>query len=41
VSSEGLNLDPADTQWHMHFGHDDTVELGKRYAAKMIEALKW
>jgi hypothetical protein len=39
VSSEGLNLDPADTQYHMHFGHDDTVELGKRYAAKMIEAL--
>jgi hypothetical protein len=40
VSSEGLSLDPADTQYHMHFGHDDTVELGKRYAAKMIEALK-
>jgi S1-C subfamily serine protease len=39
VSSEGLNLDPADTQWHMHFGHDDTVELGKRYEAKMSELL--
>jgi hypothetical protein len=23
----------------MHFGHDDTVELGKRYAAKLIEVL--
>ncbi len=41
VSSEGLALDPADTQWRMHFGHDQTVELGQRYAAKMIEALGW
>jgi hypothetical protein len=39
ISSEGLNLDPADTQWRMHFGHDDTVELGKRYEAKMAELL--
>jgi hypothetical protein len=41
VTSEGLNLDPADTTYRMHFGHDDTVELGKRYAAKMIQALNW
>jgi hypothetical protein len=39
ISAEGLNLDPADTQWNMHFGHDDTVELGKRYEAKMAELL--
>jgi hypothetical protein len=39
ISAEGLNLDPADTQWNMHFGHDDTVELGKRYEAKMSELL--
>lgn len=41
VSAEGLLLDPADTQWHLHFGHDDTVKFGKRYAEKMIEALGW
>ena len=41
VSAQGLNLDPADTAYHMHFGHDDTVELGKRFEAKMVEALKW
>jgi hypothetical protein len=39
ISAQGLNLDPADTQWNMHFGHDDTVELGKRYEAKMAELL--
>jgi hypothetical protein len=39
ISAEGLNLDPADTQWNMHFGHDDTVELGKRYEAKLAELL--
>jgi hypothetical protein len=41
VSSQGLKLDPADTAYHMHFGHDDTVELGKRFEAKLVEALKW
>jgi hypothetical protein len=39
ISAEGLELDPADTQWNMHFGHDDTVELGKRYEAKIAELL--
>ena len=41
VSAEGLVVDPADTQWNVHFGHDSTVELGRRYAAVMIEALGW
>jgi len=41
VSASGLALDPADTQWHLHFGHDAQVTFGKRYAAKMIEALHW
>ncbi len=40
VSAKDLKLDPSDTQWHMHFGHDDTVEFGKRYAAKLAEVLK-
>ena len=40
VSAKDLKLDPADTAWYMHFGHDDTVEFGKRYAAKLIEVLK-
>jgi len=39
VSAMGLGLDPADTQYHLHFGHDETVTLGKRYAQKMIEVL--
>jgi len=39
VSAMGLALDPADTQWHLHFGHDETVTFGKRYAQKMIEVL--
>lgn len=41
VSANGLVLDPADTQWKLHFGHDSQVTLGKRYAEKMIEALGW
>jgi hypothetical protein len=41
VSAEGLALDPADTQWRLHFGHDAQVSFGQRYAAKMIEALDW
>jgi hypothetical protein len=41
VSAEGLALDPSDTQWRLHFGHDAQVTFGKRYGAKMIEALHW
>lgn len=41
VSADGLAVDPADTQWNLHFGHDATVTLGQRYGAKMIEALGW
>lgn len=41
VSAQGLALDPADTQWRLHFGHDAQVTLGTRYAQKMIEALAW
>jgi hypothetical protein len=39
ISASGLVVDPADTQWRLHFGHDSQVEFGKRYAAKMIQAL--
>ena len=39
VSAEGLVVDPADTQWNLHFGHDSVVTLGKRYAQAMIQAL--
>jgi hypothetical protein len=41
VSASGLALDPADTQWRLHFGHDAQVMFGKRYATTMIEALHW
>jgi len=41
VSAQGLALDPADTQYHLHFSHDSQVDFGKRYEAKMAEALKW
>jgi hypothetical protein len=41
VSAEGLALDPADTQWNLHFGHAATLTFGQRYAATMIEALGW
>jgi hypothetical protein len=41
VSAMGLALDPADTTYHVHFGHDAQVMFGQRYAAKMIEALHW
>ena len=41
VSASGLAVDPADTQWNLHFDHDAQVEFGKRYAAKMVEALDW
>jgi hypothetical protein len=41
VSANGLVVDPADTQWRLHFGHDSQVTFGKRYAEKMIQALGW
>lgn len=41
VSGNGLVMDPTDTQWRLHFGHDSQVTLGKRYAEKMIQALHW
>jgi hypothetical protein len=41
VSAEGLKLDPADTTYYLHFDHDSQVEFGKRYEAKMVEALGW
>jgi hypothetical protein len=41
VTAEGLIVDPADTQWNMHFDHDSHVTLGKRYGEKMISALGW
>ncbi|MBN2440299.1 MAG: hypothetical protein JXJ04_03110 [Spirochaetales bacterium] len=39
VSASGLVVDPADTQWKLHFGHDSQVTFGQRYAQKMIQAL--
>lgn len=41
VSAQGLVIDPADTQWHLHFDHESQVSFGKRYAQTMIDALKW
>lgn len=41
ISANGLVVDPADTQWNLHFGRDSVVEFGKRYAQTMIEALGW
>lgn len=41
VSAEGLVVDPSDTAYRLHFSHDSTVTLGKRYAEKMIQALGW
>ncbi len=40
ISASGLSGDPSDS-WGLHFNHDSTVELGKRYANKMIEVLGW
>jgi hypothetical protein len=40
ISASGLSGDPSDV-WGLHFNHDSTVELGKRYANKMIEVLGW
>jgi hypothetical protein len=39
VSAEGLAVDPADTRYNLHFGHDQTVELGRRYAETLIAAM--
>jgi hypothetical protein len=39
ISASGLVVDPADTQWGLHFGHDSQVTFGQRYAQKMIQAL--
>jgi hypothetical protein len=41
VSASGLVVDPADTQYRLHFDHDSQVTLGKRYEAAMVEALHW
>jgi hypothetical protein len=40
VSADGLAVDSSDTE-NLHFGHDAQVELGRRYAAKLIQALGW
>jgi hypothetical protein len=39
VSAQGLKEDAGDATYNLHFDHDSQVEFGKRYAAKMIEAL--
>jgi hypothetical protein len=39
ISANGLVVDPSDTTWRLHFGHDSQVEFGKRYAQAMIELL--
>lgn len=41
VSASDLVVDPTDTQWNLHFSHDSSVTLGKRYAETMIQALGW
>ena len=41
ISADGLALDPADTEWNLHFDHDSQVEFGKRYAQTMLQALGW
>ncbi len=41
ISASGLVVDPSDTQYRLHFSHDSSVTLGKRYAEKMIEVLGW
>jgi hypothetical protein len=40
VSADGLAVDSADTE-NLFFGHDAQVELGRRYAAKLIQARGW
>ncbi len=39
ISAEGLEVDPSDTEWELHFSRDAEVEFGKRYGEKMIEVL--
>jgi hypothetical protein len=39
VSAQGLVVDPADTQWRLHFDHASQVTFGKRYAQTMMDAL--
>ena len=41
VSADGLVVDPSDTQYRLHFSHDSSVTLGKRYAEKMTQMLGW
>jgi hypothetical protein len=41
ISASGLKLDPTDTTYHVHFGHDSQVTFGQRYEAKMVQALHW
>ena len=41
VSAQGLVVDPADTQWGLHFDHASQVSFGKRYAQVMLDALRW
>jgi hypothetical protein len=41
VEAADLTIDPADTQWNVHFDHTSQVTLGKRYAAHMKTALGW
>jgi hypothetical protein len=41
IPANGLVVDPADTQWNLHFDRDSQVEFGKRYAQTMIAALGW
>jgi len=39
ISAKDLVVDPADTAYKLHFGHDSTVTFGKRYAEQMIKSL--
>lgn len=39
VSAHDLEVDPTDTHFNVHFDYASQVELGRRYAATMIEAL--
>lgn len=39
ISASGLVVDPADTQWRLHFDHNSQVTFGQRYAQAMIQAL--
>ncbi len=41
VSARDLVVDPADTEWNLHFDHDSQVTLGARFADTMTRALGW